>query len=416
MGLVEDMAGGVVDIQQDGVELTSRLLRVEAFAGLREGEEVAFDKAAAGIVGQLGSQGDQVALVPADDRGEGLDDQQGAYAAIGECRGGGITQAEAADHYIEWAVVTGGGQSQQRQLRFTDVKQARHQKFVAQLHLIDFDAAQTHLHAPAQTDLAERCRLTVEFREHSAHVGRSHYRSLCEGSTSVMLFEKKYPAFGLGENATGRQIRWAVRFGGILVWSGPSDSTEAVLHERECEVSFDCVLGAWGAHESEILDFLTQRVGDRATAEDVLQDVFLKAMRQGQGFCELDNPRAWLFQVARNAMTDQFRRVRPRAELTEALPAADDDGRSPVDELEACVARNLVHLKAVDRAVLEACDLQSMTVGAFAEREGLSLAAAKSRLLRARERLRAELIRNCQVRFDASGSICCHVSPPNTGH
>jgi RNA polymerase sigma-70 factor (ECF subfamily) len=39
----------------------------------------------------------------------------------------------------------------------------------------------------------------------------------------------------------------------------------------------------------------------------VLQDVFLKALRAGQNFCMLDNPRAWLFQVARNALVDRLR-------------------------------------------------------------------------------------------------------------
>lgn len=182
------------------------------------------------------------------------------------------------------------------------------------------------------------------------------------------------------------------------------------------EVSFDCVLTAWSAHEGEVLDFLTHRIGDRATAEDLLQEVFLKAMRQGKGFCELDNPRAWLFQVARNAMADHFRRSHSHTELPETLPAATPDERAPVDELDACVARNLVHLTDADRAVIEACDLQLLTVSAFAEREGLSLAAAKSRLLRARERLRASLVRHCQVRFDASGTVCCHTPPPDASH
>ncbi|WP_227519841.1 sigma-70 family RNA polymerase sigma factor [Mangrovitalea sediminis] len=181
------------------------------------------------------------------------------------------------------------------------------------------------------------------------------------------------------------------------------------------EVSFDCVLAAWSAHEREVLDFLAHRIGERATAEDLLQEVFLKAMRQGKGFCELDNPRAWLFQVARNAMTDHFRRSRPHTALPETLPAAAPEERAPVDELDVCVARNLVYLTEADRAVIEACDLQSLTVSAFAEREGLSLAAAKSRLLRARERLRASLVRHCQVRFD-SGTVCCHKPPPEGSH
>lgn len=174
---------------------------------------------------------------------------------------------------------------------------------------------------------------------------------------------------------------------------------------------FDCVLGAWRRHESELMNFLAHRTGDRAAAEDLLQEVFLKAMRQGMGFCSLENPRAWLFQVARTTLIDHARLAKAFVELPDELAAPASDERAPVDELDACVARNLARLAADDRHVIEVCDLQGRTVRDFAAQQGLSLAAAKSRLLRARQRLREALISHCQVRFDASGNVCCHTEP-----
>ena len=173
--------------------------------------------------------------------------------------------------------------------------------------------------------------------------------------------------------------------------------------------SFECVLRAWQAHEKELLAFLVHRTGERNAAEDLLQEIFLKSMRQGRSFCTLDNPRAWLFQVARNAVIDSTRTARRVVELPDDLPATSSDARAPVDELDACLARNLRQLDSEDQRIIEACDLNSETVRAYAEDHGLSLAAAKSRLLRARKRLRDALIRNCHVRFDESGSVCCHV-------
>lgn len=67
---------------------------------------------------------------------------------------------------------------------------------------------------------------------------------------------------------------------------------------------FECILDAWNAHEQEIRNYLMHRMGTADSAEDVLHEVFLKAMRQGAGFCQIENPRAWLFQVARNALAD----------------------------------------------------------------------------------------------------------------
>jgi RNA polymerase sigma-70 factor (ECF subfamily) len=176
--------------------------------------------------------------------------------------------------------------------------------------------------------------------------------------------------------------------------------------------AFDCVLRAWREHESELRGFLARQTGDADAADDLLQDVFVKAMRQGQGFCVLDNSRAWLFQVARHAVVDAARAARPRAELSDELPAPAAPGRDAVDELDRCVARCLQTLDEVDRDIVQACDLDEQTVRVYAQSHGLSLAAAKSRLLRARQRLREALIAHCAVRFDGQGQVCCHVPAP----
>jgi len=68
-----------------------------------------------------------------------------------------------------------------------------------------------------------------------------------------------------------------------------------------------CLPDAWQAYEKALLAFLLHRTSDPDAAEDLLQEVFLKALRQGQAFCALDNPRAWLFQVARHAVIDRAR-------------------------------------------------------------------------------------------------------------
>lgn len=170
---------------------------------------------------------------------------------------------------------------------------------------------------------------------------------------------------------------------------------------------FDCVLAAWLSHEAELRGFLTHRLGDADQADDLLQEVFLKAMRQGRDFCELDQPRAWLYQVARNALIDRSRLAKPQVELPEDL-AAVESARDPVDELDACLTRNLARLSDEDRLIIEQCDLKGIRQQDFAAQHGLSLPAAKSRLLRARQRLREALVQHCQVHFDDAGRICCH--------
>src|SRR3569833_1552785 len=174
-------------------------------------------------------------------------------------------------------------------------------------------------------------------------------------------------------------------------------------------MSFDCVLAAWRLHEAELRNYLLHRLGDSYAADDLLQEEFIKSLRQGQGFCEIDNPRAWLFQVARNALTDQARSGKTYVELPDDLAAPEEEGRAPVDELDACLLRNLSEIPSEDRDIIEQCDLQGVKQQAFAQAHGLSLSAAKSRLQRARQRLREALTRNNQKQNNKTDQENSHV-------
>lgn len=171
-----------------------------------------------------------------------------------------------------------------------------------------------------------------------------------------------------------------------------------------------CIVEAWREHAAELRGYLTRRLGDAASADDLLQDTFMKAIRQGGAFCRLDQPRAWLFQVARNAVIDRARMARPLDAWPDGdLAAPPTAERAPVDELDACVPHQLAGLPADDRQIIEQCDLRGIRQREFAQAHGLSLSATKSRLLRARRRLHEALTRECQVAFDDVGHVCCHL-------
>ncbi|NMG16860.1 RNA polymerase sigma factor SigZ [Aromatoleum bremense] len=172
-----------------------------------------------------------------------------------------------------------------------------------------------------------------------------------------------------------------------------------------------CVATAWRAHEAELRRFLRSRHGDAAGADDLLQEVFVRALGQGEGFCAVANPRAWLFQVARNLLVDRLRLAKSQVPLPDDL--ADLPDLVPaVDGLSACIPRALAELSAEDREAISLCDLEGLTQQAYAERLGLTLPAAKSRVQRARTRLRARLVEACQVRFDDAGQVCCFTPRP----
>ncbi len=177
--------------------------------------------------------------------------------------------------------------------------------------------------------------------------------------------------------------------------------------------NFACVLNAWEQHEVELRRYLAHHLQDAHLADDLVQDVFLKAMAQGKNFCSLENPRAWLFQVARNALIDSTRLSKPTVPLPDDL-IQEESNLAPVDALAECLPRVLAALSVEDSDILRRCDIEGVKQQAYADAHGLSLPATKSRLLRARQRMREWLIRNCQVRFDETGSVCCHTSRTRT--
>lgn len=124
---------------------------------------------------------------------------------------------------------------------------------------------------------------------------------------------------------------------------------------------------AWRQHEAELRAWLLRRLRNPHDAEDMVQELFLKAMRQDRKFCELDNARAWLFEVARNALADRLRLQKEQVALPDDL-AVETAEPAPVATLDECLPRALAELSAEDREALTLCDLEGMTQEAYAQR------------------------------------------------
>ena len=174
----------------------------------------------------------------------------------------------------------------------------------------------------------------------------------------------------------------------------------------------NCLMTAWHEHEAELRGWLRHRLRNATDAEDLLQDVFIKAMRQGQRFCAIVNARAWLYEVARNTLADRLRLARDTVELPNELSAAVEETAAAVDSLAACLPRVLSELSPEDREAITLCDLERLPQEEYARRKGLSLPGAKSRVQRARKRLRQQLTLSCQVSLDAAGQVSDFVPRP----
>jgi RNA polymerase sigma-70 factor, ECF subfamily len=167
-----------------------------------------------------------------------------------------------------------------------------------------------------------------------------------------------------------------------------------------------CITTAWDKHESELRNYLREHVGNNYLAEDLLQETFVKALANNQQFCRLDNPRVWLFRVAKNALIDFRRTDKEHAGIENDIPELNDEV-APVVNLSKCLPQAIKKLSSDDQEIIQYCDLDSLNQNDYAQKKAISLASAKSRIQRARKRLKFELDIACKIVLDEQGKVCC---------
>jgi len=170
-----------------------------------------------------------------------------------------------------------------------------------------------------------------------------------------------------------------------------------------------CLMQAWHQHENQLAHWLQTQTRDEPLAQDLLHEVFIRAMHQDKRFCDIANTKAWLFRVAKNLLIDLSRKHTPSPAPTPTLYDIEqiEADYTTVDKLTNCLPRVLKELNPADSELLIACDIQGMTQQQYATQHGLSLPAVKSRLLRARKKLRQQLTVSCQVKLDENMKVCC---------
>ncbi len=163
----------------------------------------------------------------------------------------------------------------------------------------------------------------------------------------------------------------------------------------------------WEEFHPRIKQFILKRIPDEYNAEDILQEVFLKIHARIDTLRDEEKLQSWMYQIARNVIADYYRQHKATVALSEALllpeePVVDDD---VVKDLLPGVRTMVNSLPDEYRQALLLTEYEGLTQRELAERLGLSLSGAKSRVQRAREKLKAMLLDCCHFEFDRLGKI-----------
>ena len=160
------------------------------------------------------------------------------------------------------------------------------------------------------------------------------------------------------------------------------------------------------ALQADLRRFVARRVDDPHAVDDILQDTYLRLHTHLASVRQPERLTSWVYQVARNAIHDHYRRGSRRpepAELPEDLALPNESDDEAQRQLAQSLSRMVDCLPGKYREALVLTDLHGLSQQALADRLGLSLSGAKSRVQRAREQLKAALLDCCHVELDRLG-------------
>ena len=138
--------------------------------------------------------------------------------------------------------------------------------------------------------------------------------------------------------------------------------------------------------------FVSRRVGgDRALAEDIVQEAWMRAVATWPHKGVPDQPAAWLTRVARNLLVSHFRRRRPQPVDPSQIRLEDDRFSPETPWAAALVNWGLARMRRGQAELIEAFHLEGKSLREIAAETGLSERAVEGRLTRARANLRRRL-------------------------
>lgn len=163
----------------------------------------------------------------------------------------------------------------------------------------------------------------------------------------------------------------------------------------------------------EIFGYVRNKIGDPSSADDLTQDTFLRVERALANGTEPEHFRGWIFQIARNAVIDWRNERRRFVELEAVEKIGEGVDREEADSVDnefrqalfAYAAKVIEGMPAEDREALTLTELDGFSREELANHLGISVPAAKSRVVRARAKLRKAIEDCCRLITDPYGKV-----------
>lgn len=158
-----------------------------------------------------------------------------------------------------------------------------------------------------------------------------------------------------------------------------------------------------------LYNFIATRVGDKADAEDILQEVFIKITTKMDSLSEDEKLKSWIFTITRNTIIDHYRKHSniTKVDLTEKIKDefSEDETLDSTKGIDKCLKGFIQKLPDQYRDVIIDSELKGIKQKDLADKYNLAYPSLRSRVQRGRTRLKDMLLKCCSIKSDSRGNI-----------
>lgn len=169
----------------------------------------------------------------------------------------------------------------------------------------------------------------------------------------------------------------------------------------------------WKDFNRELFYFILGKVKNREIASDILQDVFLKIQIKIDTINDINKLTSWIYQITRNSIIDHFRLNKKSKvddsiqieDFEEIIPENIDDNKEILSSVYKCLIPFIDNLSNEYKTAINETVIGNLNQIEYANKFNLGYSTAKSRVQRAKVKLKDLFVNCCNVSFDKYGNI-----------
>lgn len=163
----------------------------------------------------------------------------------------------------------------------------------------------------------------------------------------------------------------------------------------------------WTNFNKELKAFIFSKTKNAADTDDILQEVFIKIIRNIEKVNQAKNLQHYLYGIVRNTINDYFRKKKREQEEIKIEEKTIEEENQPLNTAiaECCIKPFINKLPVKYRDALLITEFQDVSQKELAERLNISYSGAKSRVQRGKEKLKELLLNCCSYQSDKYGNL-----------